>query len=124
MSQAPSQAAPVPAATTPSETTPTTQQQAAPASETDAAAAPPEKKEPDESDPWFGHLHHLTTTQEKALDEFRTACAEKGLYKYAVVAGQEGGEKEEGEAVEGPKDASHDDATLLYVSISIPSRGV
>jgi hypothetical protein len=74
----------------------------------------PEKKKPDESDPWFGHLHHLSDEQEKALNEFRAVCAEKGLYRYAVSA-EEGGDKEEAESgAAGPREASHDDATLLY----------
>lgn len=76
-----------------------------------------EKKGPDESDPWFGHLHHLSGEQETALNEFRKVCAEKGLYRYAVSA-EEGGEKEEGgKDAEEPRDASHDDATLLYGSL-------
>lgn len=54
----------------------------------------------DPSDPLAGHLHHLTRDQTEALQSFKEACIEKGLYTPA----------EEG------KDASHGDATLLYGS--------
>ncbi|KAK2756540.1 hypothetical protein FQN54_005433 [Arachnomyces sp. PD_36] len=102
----PSDPAPT-AAPAPSE--PTSQQQQ-PATETTTT---PEKKKIDESDPWFGHLHHLSEEQEKALNAFRAVCAEKGLYTPAVSAEEaaSSGEKEEGET--GAKEASHDDATLL-----------
>lgn len=109
----PSPADPVasPVATEPSEST-SQQPTTAPSDNADA-----EKEWPDESDPWFGHLHHLSEEQENALNAFRKVCAEKGLYRYAVSA-EEGGDKEEGEeGAEGPKDASHDDATLLYDSL-------
>lgn len=99
-----------PDATAPSDSTP--QQPATEPSGTSATDA--EKKWPDESDPLFGHLHHLSEEQDKALNEFRKVCAEKGLYRYAQVSTEAGGDKEEGGAgAEGPKDASHDDATLL-----------
>lgn len=46
------------------------------------------------------HLGHLTEAQQTALDKFRVLCQEKGYYTPA----SEG------------KEASHDDATLLYVA--------
>ena len=49
-----------------------------------------------------GHLGHLTTEEEAALNNFKVVCAEKGLYK-------------PGNGSDEP--ASHEDATLLYVSV-------
>jgi len=55
------------------------------------------------SEAWLaGHLNHLTTEQETALQEFKKLCEEKGYYTPAKAEG-EGGK------------ATHDDATLLYV---------
>ena len=46
-----------------------------------------------------GHLGHLTTAEEDALDDFKTLCAKHGIYKPA-----------------GPNNpATHDDGTLVYV---------
>lgn len=53
-----------------------------------------------------GHLHHLTPEQEEKLVEFKKVSAERGYYVPAV---------EQAEGVEA-KDASHDDATMLYVT--------
>lgn len=47
-----------------------------------------------------GHLGHLTPEEEEAFKNFKLLCAEKGVYKPA----------------DGETPASHDDATLLYVS--------
>jgi hypothetical protein len=45
-----------------------------------------------------GHLGHLSPDQENAFTNFKLLCAEHGYYT----------------AAEGDKEASHDDATLLY----------
>jgi len=47
-----------------------------------------------------GHLGHLTTAEEDALDEFKTLCAKHGYYK----------------PVGANSIASHDDGTLVYVT--------
>ena len=47
-----------------------------------------------------GHLGHLMTAEEDALDEFKTLCAKQGFYK---PAGSN-------------TPASHDDGTLVYVT--------
>lgn len=52
-----------------------------------------------------GHLHHLTKEQEEKLEGFKKLCEERG---YFTSADEEGG-----------KDASHDDAAMLYVFIYI-----
>lgn len=46
-----------------------------------------------------GHLNHLTEDQEKKLQEFKKLSEENGYYKSASDSGE----------------ASHDDATMLYV---------
>jgi hypothetical protein len=55
-----------------------------------------------------GHLNHLTEDQEKKLQEFKELCKENGYYK-------PGSETEE---------ASHDDATMLYVLFSVVRWGL
>lgn len=48
-----------------------------------------------------GHLNHLTEDQEKKLEEFKKLCEKEGYYK-PEIDGQR---------------PSHDDATMLYVSL-------
>ena len=56
-------------------------------------------------DPLAGHLNHLSPEQAAALEAFKDACTEHSLYTPALDE----------------KDASHDDATLLYEMIHILS---
>lgn len=48
-----------------------------------------------------GHLGHLTTAEEDALDEFKVVCAKEGFYKPAGSNSP----------------ASHDDGTLVYATL-------
>ncbi|KAL9111164.1 MAG: hypothetical protein Q9227_004427 [Pyrenula ochraceoflavens] len=49
------------------------------------------------SDPWAGHLNHLSEAQEKALGQFKSVLYDQSLYFPSVATGR----------------SSHDDATLL-----------
>lgn len=54
-----------------------------------------------------GHLGHLTSEEEAAMQNFKVLCAERGAYRAATEDGK----------------ASHDDATLLYVLRRSCARG-
>lgn len=58
-----------------------------------------------------GHIGHMTTDEQKALDNFKALLTEKGLYKPRESSDEYG---------------THDDATFLYVQIypPIPSLSV
>lgn len=56
------------------------------------------------------HLGHLSEAQQGALDNFRTLCEKEGYYKPAGPGGV--------------PEASHDDATLLLVSLSALSEAL
>jgi hypothetical protein len=49
-------------------------------------------------DPLAGHVNHLSAVQEAALDKFKSALHDRGLWKPGASASR----------------PSHDDATLLY----------
>lgn len=60
------------------------------------------------SSAWLaGHLHHLTEDQERRFQEFKKLCEKNGYYKPSSSSPT-------GEDVK----PSHDDATMLYVSVS------
>src|SRR5437016_13694267 len=56
-------------------------------------------------DPLSGHLNHLNASQEAALDKFKSALHQQGLWMPGTSASR----------------SSHDDATLLCVSSSLQS---
>ena len=73
-----------------------------------STAPPPPTDKPVKGVPQFpvGHLGHLTPQQLSLLEQLKSTCAEKGIYR----------------PEEGDKWPSHDDATMVWVSFGMLMR--